>query len=38
MPPKKRRPKETAPTAIKGVIDGAGEVVQQKIATTIEEN
>lgn len=38
MPPKKRRLKETAPTAIKGVIDGAGEVVQQKIATTIEEN
>lgn len=38
MPPRKRRPKETAPTAIKGVIDGAGEVVQQKIATTIEEN
>lgn len=38
MPPKKRRTKETAPTAIKGVIDGAGEVVQQKIATTIEEN
>lgn len=38
MPPKKRRPRETAPTAIKGVIDGAGEVVQQKIATTIEEN
>lgn len=38
MPPKKRRPKEIAPTAIKGVIDGAGEVVQQKIATTIEEN
>lgn len=38
MPPKKRRPKGTAPTAIKGVIDGAGEVVQQKIATTIEEN
>ena len=38
MPPKKRRPKETAPVAIKGVIDGAGEVVQQKIATTIEEN
>lgn len=38
MPPKKRRPKETTPTAIKGVIDGAGEVVQQKIATTIEEN
>lgn len=38
MPPKKRRPKETAPTVIKGVIDGAGEVVQQKIATTIEEN
>lgn len=38
MPPKKRRPKETASVAIKGVIDGAGEVVQQKIATTIEEN
>lgn len=38
MPPKKRRPKESAPVAIKGVIDGAGEVVQQKIATTIEEN
>jgi len=38
MPPKKRRPKEAAPASMKGVIDGAGEVVQQKIATTIEEN
>ena len=38
MPPKKRRPKETAPTAIKGVIDGAGEVVQQNIDSTIREN
>lgn len=39
MPPRKtNRPKQTAPTKIKGVIDGAGEVVQQKIVTTIEEN
>ncbi|MEF2920153.1 MAG: DNA gyrase subunit A, partial [Acutalibacteraceae bacterium] len=39
MPPRKtNRPKQTTPTKIKGVIDGAGEVVQQKIVTTIEEN
>ncbi len=39
MPPRKsNKPKQTASVKIKGVIDGAGEVVQQKIATTIEEN
>ncbi|MEE0264677.1 MAG: DNA gyrase subunit A, partial [Acutalibacteraceae bacterium] len=39
MPPRKSN-KERKPqtSSIKGVIDGAGEVVQQKIATTIEEN
>lgn len=38
MPPKKNRePKKQAPK-IKGIIDGAGEVVEQRIATTIEEN
>lgn len=39
MPPRKsNKQKQVAPAKIKGVIDGAGEVVQQKIATTIEEN
>ncbi len=38
MPPRKsNKPKTSVPT-MKGIIDGAGEVVQQKIATTIEEN
>lgn len=39
MPPKKNNKAKTPQLpAIKGVIDGAGEVVQQKIVTTIEEN
>ncbi len=39
MPPRKtNKPKRTSLPAVKGIIDGAGEVVQQKIATTIEEN
>ncbi|MEE0930415.1 MAG: DNA gyrase subunit A [Acutalibacteraceae bacterium] len=39
MPPKKNNKAKKSPAPVmKGVIDGAGEVVQQKIATTIEEN
>ncbi len=41
MPPKKnsRHSKTTAASPkVKGVIEGAGEIVQQKIAETIEEN
>ncbi len=39
MPPRKsNKERKTQVSSIKGVIDGAGEVVQQKIATTIEEN
>jgi len=41
MPPKKnsRQVKKSSSSAkIKGVIEGAGEIVQQKIAETIEEN
>lgn len=38
MPPKKNNKSQKKAPVIKGVIDGAGEVVQQKIATTIEEN
>lgn len=39
MPPKKNDKTKRPPTSsIKGVIDGAGEVVHQKIVTTIEEN
>ena len=37
-PKKNNRPKKASLPAVKGIIDGAGEVVQQKIATTIEEN
>lgn len=39
MPPK-RKGKKTAPAAPRshGVIDGAGEIVEQKIVNTIEEN
>ena len=39
MPPRKsNKPKKTSVPTIKGIIDGAGEVVQQKISATIEEN
>lgn len=38
MPRKKKEPKQAALPKIHGVIDGAGSVVEQKIATTIEEN
>ncbi|MDD5924109.1 MAG: DNA topoisomerase (ATP-hydrolyzing) subunit A [Clostridia bacterium] len=39
MPPKKKIIKvKTSSPKLKGVIEGAGELVEQKIATTIEEN
>ena len=39
MSPKKQTPKENkTPAKVKGVIDGAGEVVEQKIVSTIKEN
>lgn len=39
MPPRKSNKEKRPQTpTMKGIIDGAGEVVQQKIATTIEEN
>lgn len=38
MPPKKKKENNKSNVVLKGVIDGAGEIVQQKIATTIEEN
>lgn len=38
MPPKKKAPKRPKTTQINGVINGAGEVVQQKIASTLREN
>ncbi|MGN0518153.1 MAG: DNA gyrase subunit A [Acutalibacteraceae bacterium] len=38
MPRKKKEPKQAALPKIHGVIDGAGSVVEQRIATTIEEN
>lgn len=38
MPRKKKEPKQVALPKIHGVIDGAGSVVEQRIATTIEEN
>lgn len=38
MPRKKSSPKTPKAPAIKGVIQGAGEVVEQKIAGTIESN
>ena len=38
MARKKKEPKAPQLPKIDGVIDGAGEVVEQKIATTIEEN
>ena len=39
MPPKKRTSaKRTPPPKTHGVIDGAGEVVEQRIVSTLEEN
>ena len=38
MARKKKEPKAPQLPKIDGVIDGAGEVVEQKIASTIEEN
>ncbi len=39
MSPKKQTPKENkTPAKVKGIIDGAGEVVEQKIVSTIKEN
>lgn len=38
MPPKKKTPKRPKLAPISGVINGAGEVVQQKIASTLREN
>ena len=39
MPSRKSsKTKKQASQAIKGVIEGAGEIVQQKISETIEEN
>ena len=39
MPPKKKKTQSSAPiSAIKGVIEGAGEIVKQPIVTTLESN